>query len=71
MDLINRCDRCKGDMSFHRVSWFNTDEICGDCQRIEDAHPGLAAAKEKEREECMRGNFNYEGVGLPLDLKTK
>ena len=64
------CDRC-GDPSpgITKMSWFNMDTICMPCVEIEKAHPQFEEAKEKERQECLSGNMNYRGIGLPKDLQ--
>lgn len=51
------------------MSRFNTDEICLDCEAKERQHPLYAYAKEVERQECLKGNLNFPGIGLPDDLK--
>ena len=64
-----KCDRCKKSMTESTVSYFNTQEICMDCDEIERAHPDFQAAREKETQEVMQGNMNFPGVGLPADLR--
>jgi len=44
---------------------FNTDTLCSDCIEEEQKHPDYEYAKEKEREETMKGNYNFHGVGWP------
>ncbi len=63
------CDRCGNETKSHTTSWFNTEDICPTCQTAEEAHPELKAAKRKEAEEVLKGNHNYEGVGLPKELQ--
>ncbi len=53
------------------MSWFNTQEICPDCQKIEMAHPDYQKAKDREHEQVLKGNRYYEGIGLPDDIKYK
>ena len=50
------------------MSFFNTDMICPDCEKKEKAHPDYAKAKEIERQEVLKGNYNYGGIGKPADL---
>lgn len=35
------------------------------CNEIEKKHPDYEKAKKVELEEVLKGNYNYEGVGLP------
>jgi hypothetical protein len=37
----------------------------------EKAHPDYEKAYDKEFEEVKAGNYNYEGIGLPEDLKVE
>ena len=63
------CARCKREVREHNMSRFNTDEICLECEEKERQHPLYAYAKEVERQECLKGNLNFPGIGLPDDLK--
>jgi hypothetical protein len=47
------------------MSFFNTDTLCPACQATEEAHPDFEAAKQAEHEACMRGDYNFPGVGWP------
>jgi hypothetical protein len=65
----NRCERCfQKDDSFS-MSIFNTDWICNDCQDKEARHPLFQKARKIEAEHCKNGNYNFEGIGLPDDLR--
>lgn len=64
-----RCDRCGKETLATTMSYFNTDTICMKCKDIERAHPMFETARRIETEEVMRGNYNYEGIGLPNDLR--
>jgi len=44
------------------------DTICPECEVKEKAHPKYEEAREKEREECLKGNMNYPGIGKPENL---
>ena len=59
------CDRCQGSMPFYRVSFFNTDEICPDCQAEEEAHPDFAYARAVEHTAFVAGDMNFPGIGWP------
>jgi hypothetical protein len=63
-----KCPRCKKDVLSWITSFFNTQDICIPCSEIEQKHPEFEAAKARECEEVRKGNYNYEGVGLPEDL---
>lgn len=64
-----RCDRCGKDTIQTTMSFFNTDTICMECDDLERAHPLFEVAHRVETEEVMRGNYNFEGIGLPNDLR--
>jgi hypothetical protein len=59
---MKRCDRCKKETVMYKMSWFNRDMICPDCEEEEEAHPLFKKAKEIENEQVKRGNMNYPGV---------
>jgi hypothetical protein len=65
------CERCHSYARERKMSFFNTDMLCKDCQIEEEKHPSFEKAKEKEASEIRKGNYNYPGVGLPDDLKKK
>lgn len=56
------CDRCGKETTTHRTSYLNTDNICPDCEKIEKLHKVYDFAKKVEKEETLRGNYNFEGV---------
>jgi hypothetical protein len=53
------------------MSKFNKDIICMPCKEIEKNHPDYQRASDVEIAECRKGNYNFEGIGLPEDLKPK
>ncbi len=63
------CDRCREKSNMLIGSYFNTDMICLTCEEKEKAHSMFAMAKAIENEQVRQGNFNYQGIGLPSDLK--
>lgn len=65
---MNKCDRCKKEVRTTTMSMFNVDVICMPCKAIERNHPDYKKATEREREELMKGNWNFEGIGKPKDL---
>ena len=67
--LANNCERCNIETQVLSMSWFNTQMICPRCGVIERAHPKFEEARSRERNEVENWNFNYEGIGLPNDLK--
>lgn len=63
----HKCDRCGKDTIVFKMSFFNKDECCRNCILIESMHDNYESARAVERNECQKGNYNYEGVGLPDD----
>ena len=59
------CDRCPKPTNIVKMSWFNTDNLCDDCQRQEEAHPDFPYAKAVEHEAVLKGDTNFPGVGWP------
>jgi len=39
------------------------------CVSKEQKHPDYERAKRVEFEQVLKGNLNYEGIGLPEELK--
>lgn len=71
MDFFNKeyCDQCSEKLSVRIMSDFNTDTLCLHCKRKEQAHPLYSKAKQAEQEAVLRGDRNFKGIGLLLDLK--
>ena len=67
--MQHTCDICKKESNCFTGSFFNTDVICMECKARERNHRGFNKAKEAEVEHIMAGNYNFEGIGLPQDLK--
>lgn len=65
------CDRCGNTTSSFITSMFNTDTICHNCLEIERQHPMYEKARETELEAVRTGDYNFKGIGLPLDLAKK
>lgn len=63
------CDRCGKEAFVYTMSMFNTEEICMPCKDRECDHPLYETARKAEAEAVLAGNLNFEGIGLPLDLK--
>lgn len=64
------CDRCGSETKSIKMSFFNTEECCLECIETEKLHPKYKEAKEQEISECKKGNYNYEGIGLPKDYSS-
>lgn len=66
------CDRCGSDLSYtsSTQSMFNTEVICGTCQRREQAHPMFGAAKAASDEALAVGDLEFVGIGLPAELAS-
>ena len=63
------CARCGEETSVHTMSMFNTDVICMKCKEKEKAHPRYERARIAERVAVQNGDYNYQGIGLPSDLR--
>lgn len=63
------CDRCKADAHWLRASFFNTQMCCESCLTKERKHPKYPEAKAIELEEVKKGNYNFKGIGLPIELQ--
>lgn len=59
------CERCKKETDVHVMSFFNTQEICLECEDEEREHPDFKSAYQAEVKACQRGNFNFPGIGWP------
>lgn len=60
-----KCERCGENSSTLKMSFFNEEMCCKNCLSIEQQHPYYEEAKKKEHQECLNGNYNYKGIGLP------
>ena len=58
-----KCDRCGKETNIHTMSMFNTDNICMECKEKERNDPRYKKAVEAERAACMRGDYNFPGIG--------
>ena len=67
---MRHCQRCRKPSQILTMSFFNIDMICIACKDIERTHPDYEKAKQIELEQCLKGNLNFEGVGLPKELKN-
>ena len=63
-----KCDRCGTETNAHIMSFFNANEICMRCKRVEREHPDFDKAHKAEVEQIKQKNYNYKGVGVPADL---
>lgn len=66
---MRQCERCKHPTHTTTMSYFNTQMICTSCDTKERQHPEFERAQKIELQQCLQGNLNFEGVGLPEDLK--
>jgi hypothetical protein len=68
--INNGCERCSNsEPKAITCSYFNTQMICMKCKEKEKKHERYDEAKAVESEEVRNGNYNFEGIGLPNDLK--
>ena len=64
-----KCDRCGTQTRIVIGSYFNTDMLCLACEVLERNHKCYNHAVQVESDHCRNGNHNFEGIGLPEDLK--
>lgn len=64
-----RCQRCHKETNCYTTSMFNTQDICMKCADKEKQHPDYKLAVEADRAAVSSGNWNFEGIGLPSDLR--
>jgi len=50
------------------MSMFNLDVLCSTCIDLERKHPDFNKAHDTDRAEIKKGNFNFQGIGKPIDL---
>ena len=62
------CDRCGNAAQVSIMSRFNTETLCVPCELKERAHPAFAEAARVELEAVKRGDYNFPGIGKPVDL---
>jgi len=62
------CHRCRKKTNIHTMSMFNEDEICMACKDAEKKHPDYEQAREAERQQVLKGHYNYQGIGKPVEL---
>jgi hypothetical protein len=61
------CDRCGKKTLATCMSMFNTEMCCQGCLDKEKRHPSYQHARQQEFEAAKRGDYNFEGIGLPPD----
>ena len=59
---MNFCVRCEKEVNRTTMSFFNLDIICTRCRDEEMTHPKFHFAKDIERKELKKGNFDFPGV---------
>ena len=67
---MRKCPRCNKEVYVTTMSYFNTDQICMECDTKEKNHPKYRMARDTEIVEVLKGNYNFPGIGLPNDLKN-
>lgn len=67
-DLFNKtnCDRCGESLQgkSRTMSMYNTQCICMNCMDKESKREDYSYAKYMVHREVVKGNYNFEGVGL-------
>ena len=62
------CERCFEEISpSMSMSIFNTQMCCSNCLDLERHHPLFKMAQERELEAIKKGDYNFQGIGLPQD----
>lgn len=64
------CERCNKPTHTTTGSYFNRQMICTSCDAKERKHPQFERAVRIETQQVLKGNLNYEGIGLPEELKN-
>jgi hypothetical protein len=65
---VKNCNRCSGETKGKTIlSIFNEQVICLECKETEKKHPKYDSAVQAEYEQVKKGNYNFEGIGLPDD----
>ena len=62
------CSRCNSPAPWKAMSMFDHKGICMDCKDMEKKHPDYGAACEAEKRADSRGDYDFPGIGKPLDL---
>ena len=64
------CQRCNQQTNSTTMSRFNTQMICKTCETKEKQHKDYKHACDEELKQIKEfNNYNFEGIGLPDDLK--
>lgn len=63
-----KCSRCVKQAHPYIMSMFNRDVLCMDCLDKEKKHPKYLQAVQIEADHVRNGNFNFPGIGKPVDL---
>lgn len=67
-----QCQRCRNTVQGQYclvMSYFNTQMVCEQCERDEQAHPDYDHARATERQAIKTKNYDFRGIGLPESLK--
>jgi len=71
MTFTPKCERCQHPCVKTFGSTFNAEQICEACRYDEERHPLFREARRREVEALNRGYFDFEGIGLPTELRLK
>jgi len=71
MTFTPKCERCEHPCAKTMGSTFNAEQICEVCRYEEERHPLFGEARRREIEALNRGYFDFEGIGLPTELRLK
>ena len=58
-----KCERCNKETFAVIMSYFNTQSICLDCEKEEQASSRYEEARKAENEAVRQGDYNFRGIG--------
>lgn len=67
-DWDGTCQRCRKETAISIMSKFNTQQICPECEKLEKGHASYKRASDAEMAAVRRGDYNFPGIGKPVDL---
>lgn len=66
-----KCDRCGKPLTTRIMSMFNKDCICPECKIAEMKLPEYQKAVEAEHDAIIKGDVDFDGIGLPMKKDTQ
>lgn len=65
-----KCHYCDNEMNEFQTSWYEPVYICNKCATFERELPDYQEARRIERQELMKGNTNFPGIGLTAKSRS-